>query len=58
MSDEKSDKASDKIIDKFKDKADDSVEDAREGETEDNPLKETVRNAPASGGKDNESEGS
>ena len=41
-----SEKTSDKMIDQFKDKAEDSVDDARHGETDDNPLKETVRNNP------------
>ena len=56
MSDEKSEKAADKMIDEFKEKADDSVDDARKGQTDDNPIKETVRDAPPADEDDGASE--
>lgn len=47
MSDTKRpDQTSDKLIDEFEDKAGDAVDDARQGETEDNPIKEKVRDDP------------
>lgn len=55
MPNEKAEKTSDKIIDEFKEKADDSVEDARDGQTDDNPLKETVRDTSPPDANDDES---
>ena len=40
--------AGDNMIDEFKDKADEAVDDARRGETDDNPVKETIRDQPQS----------
>lgn len=47
---EKPKKTSDKMIDEFKERADKSVQDARKGKTEDNPVKETIRDHPESVG--------
>ena len=41
-------KTSDKMIDGFKDKAEESVDDARNGKSDDNPLKETIRDEAGS----------
>ena len=48
-------KTADKMIDRFKDKADDAVDDARQGETDDNPVKETIRDDPHPKEKDTKS---
>ena len=47
---EKTDETADKMIDEFKDKADKAVDDARKGETEDNPIKERIRDRAGSAG--------
>ena len=44
----------DKIIDRFKEVAEDAVDDARKGATDDNPVKETIRDSVSSDGKNSD----